>query len=380
MNRWMGWALAAVSTMLAAGCAADAQDAADSDSGDDAVVVDTSSPQARAQYDANVAFALGYKPHCTQKSNRPRVIVTGFGRFLENADNATGRIVSALVPAAKYPETTAPPPGPDGWSVDPPAPQTSVAIGTVTLPNVGEVDVCAMIVPVYWDLSSILIAKEIDAFKPQMVLMNGIAGDSQDLWIELGSVNLAMTLQDGSDVLTPVPPAGQTQAPIVASASKADRARGLLMSWDNVKSAAKQAISAQADVTANGERFGDLVPGVLLGGFPRSSNTYLCNNTTYLINYLMGYPGRTVTLLKASKAVRGKPNYVKTSITDDARKVPRTFMHWAAKITDDKSFATAGAEIVKAVIDAQLTAIANGDAPTVGDNANADETLGGDTF
>lgn len=340
------------------------------------MVVDTSTPQARAQYDANVAFALGYKPHCTAKSSRPRVLVTGFGRFLDNADNATGRIVSALVPAAKYPETTAPPAG----SVDLPRPQTSVAIGTVTLPETGAVDVCAMIVPVYWDLSSILIAKEIDAFKPSMVLMNGIAGEQQELWIELGSVNLAMTLQDGSDILTPVAPAGQSQAAIVPSAAKSDRARGLLLSWDAAKSAAEKAVSAQADVTANGERMGDLLPGVKLGGFPRSSNTYLCNNTTYLINYLMGYPNKKVTLLKASKAVRGKPNSVTTTLTTDARKIPRTFMHWPSKIADDAAFAKAGAEVMKAVLDAQLVALANGDTPTVGDNANADETLGGDTF
>jgi hypothetical protein len=373
------WMMAGLAVCFAAGCSADAEES-DSDSGDDAVVVDTGSPHARAQYDANVAFALGYKPQCTPNGNRPRVLVTGFGRFLENNDNATGRIVSALVPNAAYPETTPPTPGANGWAVDPPAPQTSVAVGTIELPNAGAVDVCAMIVPVYWDLSSILIAKEIDSFKPSLVLMNGIAGDTQDLWIELGSVNLAMTLEDGSDILHPVAPTGQTQAKIVPNATTKDRSRGLLMSWDSVRSAAEKAVNAQADVSAANERFGDLLPGVKLGGFPRSSNTYLCNNTTYVINYLMGYPGRAVTLLKASKAVKGKPNSVSTTLKDDARAVPRTFMHWPSKLVDDSSFTSAGAEIVKAVIDAQLTATKNGDKATVGDNANADATLGGDTF
>ena len=380
MQRWPLWMIAALASCFAAGCSADAEDAADSDSGDDAVVVDTGSPHARAQYDANVAFALGYKAQCAPNGNRPRVLVTGFGRFLENNDNATGRIVSALVPAATYPETSPPAPGPKGWAVDPPEPQTSVAVGTIDLPNVGEVDVCAMIVPVYWDLSSILIAKEIDAFKPSLVLMNGIAGDQQDLWIELGSVNLAMTLQDGSDILHPVAPSGQSQAQIIPTASVKDRSRGLLLSWDSVRSAAENAVNAQADVTSGAERFGDLLPGVKLGGFPRSSNTYLCNNTTYVINYLMGYPNRAVTLLKASKAVKGKPNSVRTALTTDARAVPRTFMHWPSKLTDDARFTSAGAEIVKAVIDAQLNATQNGDRATIGNNANADATLGGDTF
>ena len=380
MQRLSLWMLAGIATCFAAACSADAPESADADSGDDAVVVDTGSPHARAQYDANVAFALGYQPKCVPNGDRPRVLVTGFGRFLENADNATGRIVSALVPDAKYPNTSPPEPGTKGWAVDPPEPQTSVAVGTIALPNAGLVDVCAMIVPVYWDLSSILIAKEIDAFKPSFVLMNGIAGDTQDLWIELGSVNLAMTLQDGSDILHPVAPAGQSQAKIIPTASAKDRSRGLLLSWDAARSAAEKAVDAQAGVTAAGERFGDLLPGVKLGGFPRSSNTYLCNNTTYVINYLMSYPSRAVTLLKASKPAKGKPSSVRTTLTADARAVPRTFLHWPSKLVDDPSFIGAGAEIVKAVIDAQLTATQNGDRATLGTNAAASATLGGDTF
>lgn len=379
MLRWSLGMIAVVASCLAAGCVADTEDAT-VEAGDDAVIVDTGSPRARAQYDANVAFALGYKAQCATTTGRPRVLVTGFGRFLENTDNATGRIVSALVPAAAYPETSPPAPGPKGWAVDPPEPQTSVAVGTIELPQMGKVDVCAMIVPVYWDLSSILIAKEIDSFAPSLVLMNGIAGETQDLWIELGSVNLAMTLQDGSDVLAPVAPTGQRQAKIVPTASAKDKSRGLLMSWDGVRAAAERAVRAQAVVKSDDERFGDLLPGVKLGGFPRSSNTYLCNNTTYVVNYLMGYPRRAVTLLKASKAVKGRPNQVRIALANDATSVPRTFLHWPSKLSDDERFAAAGAEIVKAVIDAQLVATASDDRATVGDNANADLTLGGGTF
>ena len=52
---------------------------------------------------------------------------------------------------------------------------TGVATTTIVLAGAGPVDVCAMILPVYWDLAAILVAKEIDAFRPNLVLMNGVA-------------------------------------------------------------------------------------------------------------------------------------------------------------------------------------------------------------
>ncbi|MDB4993308.1 MAG: hypothetical protein JWM74_740, partial [Myxococcaceae bacterium] len=246
----------------------------------------------------------------------------------------------------------------------------------IELPRVGAVDVCAMVVPVYWDLASILVAKEIDAFKPSLVLMNGIAGARQDLWIELGSVNQAMPLEDGSDALKPLPPTGKSVAPIVPSASRADERKGLLMSWSAVRDAATREIEAQKNVEDDGATFGDLLPGVKLGGFPRSSNTYLCNNITYVVNYLMSYPGRAVTLLKASTQVTGKTNQVRTKISADARKTPRVFMHWPSELADHPGHLKVAARVMATVIDAQLAA----SAPTVGDNAMADVTLSGDTF
>ena len=52
--------IAALASCFALGCSADADDAS-IEAGDDSVIVDTGSPRARAQYDANVAFALGYR-------------------------------------------------------------------------------------------------------------------------------------------------------------------------------------------------------------------------------------------------------------------------------------------------------------------------------
>ena len=343
---------------------------------DDAVTVDTSSPAARAQYDANVAFALGYRVRCTApRTGRPRVLVAGFGRFLDNPTNATGRIVSALVPGANYPMTTRPPPN----VVDPPGPQTSVGLGTLNLPQTGAVDVCAMIVPVYWDLAAILVLKEAEAFGPDMVLMNGIAGVEQDLWIELGSVNRAMTLRDGSDLLLPVARAGERFAPIVPSASPDDTLRGLLLSWGAVRDGARGEIALRSSVQEGGRAFGDVVRGARLAGFPRDGNTYLCNNITYAVNYAMSYPGRTLTLMQASVAKRGATNRVPVRVLRDMRAVPRVFVHWPSRL--EGAHLGAAAEVMKAILDAQLTAQrTRREAPTRGSNALAEIMASGDTF
>ncbi len=95
------------------------------------VIVDTRDPVAKAQYDADAAFARAYTPRCATTSGRPRVLVTGFGRFQSIGNNVTGRVVSHLVPDAAYPDTA---PAEDG-QVDPPGPQTSVALGKVNLPS-----------------------------------------------------------------------------------------------------------------------------------------------------------------------------------------------------------------------------------------------------
>jgi hypothetical protein len=352
-----------------AACAVDASDADDSE---DAVTVDTSSPAARAQYDANVSFARSYAARCKPSQNgHKRAIVTGFGRFLYISENATGRIVSALAPNAKYPITQPP----MGDAVDPPAPQTSVAVQTIHLPHAGDVDVCAMILPVYWDLAAILIAKEVDAFGPNVVLMNGVADSEQDLWIELGGVNRAMTELDGSDRLKPIATGGRKTIPLVPSASASDLLRGNFLSFYAVQDAARTKIKEHGADVEQGRRFDEVLTGAKLAGFPRSGNTYLCNNVTYTVGYLMGHPNQSVTLLKASTPLSGKPNSVTVKIARDVRSVPRTFLHWpstlAGKHIDD------AADVMRAVLDAQLS---TSQAPTIGTNAMAEIQASGGTF
>jgi pyrrolidone-carboxylate peptidase len=339
------------------------------------VKVDTRTPAARKQYDANVAFATSYKAQCSRtNSGHPRVLVTGFGRFMSIEDNATGRIVSTLVPAARYPETAPPASG----EVDPAAPQLSVATTTLVLPGSGPVDVCAMILPVYWDLAAILIAKEMDAFAPSFVMMNGVAGDRQPIWIELGATNRAAPLDDGSNQLKPAISGNDAYAKIVESAGTDEDARPNFLSWNAVKTAAKATVDEHANDMDQETRLGDLLQGVSLGGFPRRSNTYLCNNVTYVTGYLMSHPGKEVKLLKASPAVKGAINEVKVQMKTDLRLAPRVFVHWPSEMASKHH--AAGAEVMKAIIDAQLLELKKGQLPTKGDNTMADPSLQGGAF
>ncbi len=352
-----------------------------SDTVEDAIRILTSTPEARAQYDANVRFALNYRARCgagltASATRRPRVIVTGFGRFLSNPTNATGLMVAGLVPGMRYPVTARPAAG----QVDDPAPQTAVASATVMLEGVGAVDVCAMVLPVYWDLAAILVLKEVQAFGPDFVLMNGIAGARQDLWLELGSVNRALVLPDGSDALVPAPPSGQRFAPIVPSAIASETALGLRLSYANVQRAARAAIDANGSVLEDGARFDSVAQGALRAGFPRDSNTYLCNNTTYVVNYAMAHPNATLTLMQASPALAGRVNRVGVKLTRDARAVPRVFTHWPSALTG--AHLDAGRSVMRAMIAAQLLASREGgaSAPVLGSNADAEISASGDWF
>ncbi len=335
-------------------------DAIDTESSD--VVVETQTEAEWAQYVADVTFADGYVSQCKRdpQSTRPRVIVTGFGRFLSNTENATGRMVSRFVPGLEYPLTSPPPAG----QVDDPAAQLRVSQGVVTLDGVGEVEVCGIVLPVFWDVASILTLKEAASFEPDLIMMNGIAGSRQPIWLELGALNEAVALPDGSGTLAPI----ETGTPLVPTASPDERARGNLLSWTEVRVKAEAAISSLApERDASGEAFGDLVEGVRFAGYPRSSNTYLCNNTTYTVGYVMDHTGETVRLLEPSDPREGGPTGVDISLTQDMSSVPRVFVHWPSGLSGEHL--DRGATVMQAIIGAQLSAQA---AATRGDNAMAD--------
>lgn len=333
--------------------------------GDGALRVDTSSPAARAQHAANVAFAEAYRARCpVREGGGPRVLLTGFGRFGAVTDNATGRMVSAIVPDAPYPLTRPPADG----EVDAPGPQVSVGLRRMRLPGVeGEVEVCGMILPVYWDLSAILVAKEIDAFRPSFVLMNGVSGSKSKLVLELGAVNAASG-KDGSNRIGPALDAGTWSAPLLVSAGPSERARPNLLSWTPVRDAAARVIEDNAGVEVSGERLDAILPGVAYGGFPRDQ--FLCNGITWTTGWLMDHPGTRVRLLEPSAEGQGLPPGVEVGLEGDHRAVPRVFLHWPERLA--REHLGVATDVLEAVMGAQLAALARGEAPTRGDPALAD--------
>lgn len=359
-----------VLVLAAAGCAAGPSVTTD----DDDVKIDTSSADARRQYDVNVAFATGYRSRCLpllQGSTRPRVLLTGFGRFLQVTDNATGRLVSHLVPSARYPQTAAPAPG----QLDLPEPQLSIGATTMNVPGFGDVDVCAMILPVHWDMASVLIAKEADALRPHFVMMNGVAGPRQPIYLELGATNRASKLPDGTNQLRPVTLPGETLATLVDGG---DLAQPNLVSWSAVQAAAKDAVARHEAEREAGTRFGEIVQGVKLAGFPRASNTYLCNNVTYVTGWLMNHPGQSTPLLQAGVPRTDAPNAIATSVSSDLRGVPRVFVHWPSDLANRHH--AAAADVMRSILFAQLAALGRGENPTFGDPRDADPALAGGTF
>jgi pyrrolidone-carboxylate peptidase len=341
------------------------------DSGDVVVITDTE--EAWAQYEANVSFALSYEARCLPEADsaRPRVLVTGYGRFGSNPSNATGLTVSELLPELTYPMTEQPPPG----EVDDPAAQTAVALGTIDLPSSGPTDVCAIVLPVYWDLAAVLALAEIEAFNPDFVLMNGIAGPKQPLWIELGSINEAMAVTDGSKVLAP-----EGGAPLIPTAPDEDLLRGLRLSWETVRSAARTAVDDRAGALEAEAPLSDILHGAVFAGYPRASNTYLCNNVAYTVGYLLDHPGQSFRLLEPSHPREGKPTGIDVMLSADHTTTPRVFVHWPSELSG--AHLSSAAQIMAAMMDAQLHALATGqDDPTTGSNDLA-EIAGssGDTF
>jgi hypothetical protein len=121
-----------------------------------------------------------------------------------------------------------------------------------------------------------------------------------------------------------------------------------------------------------------VVQGVKLAGYPRGSNTYLCNNITYITGYLMDHPGRTSLLLRASPRLPGKVNAVRAGISRDTREVPRVFAHWPSELAERHT--ARGKSIMLAIVDAQLSHAAT-DGAKRGSNADAAPGLqSGETF
>ncbi len=131
--------------------------------------------------------------------------------------------------------------------------------------------------------------------------------------------------------------------------------------------AAAEARIAELALEPEQAPFGDTLQGVRFAGFPRESNTYLCNNTTFVVNYVFDHPNETVRLLEPSDPREGGPTGLDVTFDADLRDVPRDFVHWPSQLTG--KHLDRAADLMATILGAQLGAEAD---PTRGDTTTAD--------
>lgn len=268
--------------------------------------LDLSSPVARAQDEATRAFAEVFQGTSAPPDleGLPQVLVTGFGRFLEHPENATGRLVSQLVPSARYPTTLR------GAlsAVDLPSPQFSMGWTEAVCPSGRRVALCGMIFPVQWGLPPALLEKQLAVMDAELVLMNGIASSEQPLWIELGATNFAVARVDGSGISCPTADQALCEdGPATASCFGAFHA---------MLRAARDVLAASATRTLRAAHFQT---------FARPENRYLCNELTYAACRML-----------------------------EAKRTSRVFLHWPSALSG--ADIEAAMRVVFAIIDAELGA------------------------
>jgi len=263
------------------------------------------------QHDANVSFARAYvgRP-ATRTAGRKRVLVSGFGRFPSHDSNATATLVARL---AGLEAPRAPTSGP----VDDPAAHVLVADFALRLPRAGVVDARVVVLPVFWDVAPLIALREIDAFRPDVVMMNGIGRDDQPIVLERSALNRAAARDDATLRVR-----GSGAEIVVGGA----RVRSLSC--------------AAADVVA--------AAGMELGE-AREDNAYLCNQLAYVVEHAMASPERVLRVLRRSPEDEG----VELAI-GDLRATPRMFVHWPAALSEAGLDAAAG--VIRRALDAQLCA------------------------
>ena len=208
-------------------------------------------------------------------------------------------------------------------SVDDPARHVVVADFTMTLPHAGEVDARALVLPVFWDVAAVVALREIDAFAPDVVMMNGIGRDEQPIVLERSALNRAAARDDASLRVR------GSGSEIIENGA---RVRHL--------ACAAEVISAAAGLEV---------------GAAREDNAYLCNQLTYVVDHVLAHPGRALQLLRRSPDDDG----VMLTMTRDFSAIPRFFLHWPASLAGPRL--EGAADVVRRALDAQL---AHGNATT----------------
>lgn len=201
----------------------------------------------------------------------------------------------------------------------------------------------AVVVPTVWDAAAGFILREIGAFRPDLVIMNGVAGPRQALWLERGAGNLAKRRPDVTGVLLPA-----TERLVVggphAIACRAD--------WPALREAALATAKGHGASEHRGEtgvvtRFDAVLQGVVTKPFPRRDNAFLCNATTYQVGCAIAHPSTPLLLFEG-----GGVDSIDASLGIDCTQMPWLFVHWPSDLRG--AHLDAAVAVLRALVAAQL--------------------------
>ncbi len=126
----------------------------------------------------------------------------------------------------------------------------------------------AVVLPVEWARAAEILLTEARACNATLLVMSGVAGPRQPLWIEAGATNSCAMKTDAAGM---VPEATDGSEIVKVSIDVA-----------LAKVAADRAFEARRAVLEETTKFEDIVQGVMIRE-PREDNAYVCNDTTYRV-------------------------------------------------------------------------------------------------
>jgi hypothetical protein len=213
---------------------------------------------------------LASEKKCDPVNNGRRVIISGFGLWSKASINYSGFVVDNLASSEFWPE--------EGASLIPVSASYKFKQGVLgnsegvrivnrsfRLHNGQQISACLIISDVRWNFAGAVIANEMTRFQPDAVIMTGV---SSGAYLESGSLNVMELAPGHNSDGTP----DLDDIPINRWILRSPKTPPMLpMTWDNQKLSRlispllkKIGLSLTAPKSA------------------RSSNDYICNNTSYL--------------------------------------------------------------------------------------------------
>jgi hypothetical protein len=257
-------------------------------------------------------IVLSFRP---RPSAHPRVVLTGFASFPGVPRNATADMIRAVAASS-------------GVELLPRsfrAPELVSGAGMVQLPSGRTVRASLMVLPVMWEASAALVAKEARAARASLVVMSGVAAPAQPIFVEMIATGAHKSTVDAFGLRPRRAAAPGRELPLTLDASLAE-------------SAAEDAWSRECALVP---RLADVIHGARRRA-ARAENAYVCNATAYGVAALSR---RNVRMLGTGARPSGV-EVVRTFCRAQG------FLHWPrATLAED---APACARILLAVVDALI--------------------------